>query len=101
LFLFPSLEEGFGWPVVEAQACGCPVVTTGKPPMTEAGGTGAIYLRDPSEAQSVAETVIGVLQYDSATRARIRHRGFQNALRFTQPAMIADYLHVYRSLLTE
>jgi glycosyltransferase involved in cell wall biosynthesis len=99
LLLFPSLEEGFGWPVVEAQACGCPVVTTGKPPMTEAGGTAAIYLRDPCDAKSAAETVIAVLQYDSATRARIRDEGFQNAQRFTEPAMIAGYLQVYRSLL--
>lgn len=101
LLLFPSLEEGFGWPVVEAQACGCPVVTTGKPPMTEAGGTAATYLEDPRNAKNAAEVVIRVLNHDRATRARVRNEGFQNARRFAQPAMIADYLHVYRSLLTE
>jgi len=37
--LFPSLEEGFGWPVLEAMAASCPVVTTGIPPMTEVMGT--------------------------------------------------------------
>lgn len=44
LFLFPSLEEGFGWPIAEAMACGCPVVTTNKAPMTEVGGTAAFYI---------------------------------------------------------
>jgi glycosyltransferase involved in cell wall biosynthesis len=101
LLLFPSLEEGFGWPVVEAQACGCPVVTTGKPPMTEAGGTAAIYLRNPRDVKSAADAVIRVLNYDSATRARVCREGLENARRFTQPAMIADYINVYRSLLTE
>ena len=44
LLLFPSLEEGFGWPIIEAQASGCRVVTTGKAPMTEVGGNAAFYL---------------------------------------------------------
>ena len=36
--VFPSILEGFGWPVIEAQAAGCPVITTNRPPMTEVGG---------------------------------------------------------------
>jgi glycosyltransferase involved in cell wall biosynthesis len=43
-FLFPSLAEGFGWPIVEAQACGCPVITTDDTPMNEIGGPEARYL---------------------------------------------------------
>ena len=42
LLLFPSLEEGFGWPIVEAQACGCPVATSRRSPMDEVAGA-AIY----------------------------------------------------------
>jgi glycosyltransferase involved in cell wall biosynthesis len=50
--IFPSLEEGFGWPIAEAQACGCPVFTSNRPPMTEVGGNAADYFdpRDPREA---------------------------------------------------
>lgn len=44
--LFPSIAEGFGWPVLEALACGCPVVTTRLAPMTEVAGEAATYL-DP------------------------------------------------------
>jgi len=42
--LFPSLEEGFGWPLIEAAACGCPVLTTSHPPMSEIAGPGAAYI---------------------------------------------------------
>ena len=46
LLLFPSIKEGFRWPILEAMACGCPVVTTKWEPMTEVGGNAAIYI-DP------------------------------------------------------
>lgn len=42
--LFPSHYEGFGWPIIEALACGCPVLTTRRAPMTEVGGTVADYI---------------------------------------------------------
>ena len=42
--IFPSIAEGFGWPIAEAMACGCPVVTTGLAPMTEVGAEDAYYI---------------------------------------------------------
>jgi glycosyltransferase involved in cell wall biosynthesis len=42
--LFPSLDEGFGWPIIEAMASGCPVITTNIAPMTEVGGKAAFYI---------------------------------------------------------
>jgi glycosyltransferase involved in cell wall biosynthesis len=53
LMLFPSLQEGFGWPIIEAQACGCPVVTSNRMPMTEIGGDAATYI-DPDNIQEAA-----------------------------------------------
>ena len=50
LFLFPSLAEGFGWPIAEAMASGCPVITTNKRPMTEVTkGTGRLIEKMPKE----------------------------------------------------
>ena len=54
--LFPSLQEGFGWPVIEAQACGCPVFTSDLAPMNEIGGEGAEYV-DPNDPQAMAAAI--------------------------------------------
>jgi glycosyltransferase involved in cell wall biosynthesis len=53
--LFPSLDEGFGWPIAEAMASGCPVITTNKAPMNEVGGAAAFYVdKKPTAADSIA-----------------------------------------------
>jgi glycosyltransferase involved in cell wall biosynthesis len=44
VLLYPSIAEGFGWPIAEAMSCGCLVITTGQAPMTEVGGTAAFYI---------------------------------------------------------
>jgi glycosyltransferase involved in cell wall biosynthesis len=88
--IFPSLQEGFGWPVLEAQACGCPVFTTGRPPMTEVGGSGAVYF-DPSDAAGAAKIIAGAL----GSREAIRQRGLKNISRFSVNQMIQGYLGAY------
>ena len=89
--LFPSLAEGFGWPVAEAQACGCPVVTSNRAPMTEVGGAAAIYI-DPLDHESAAVAVASVI---GSRRLRKPATGYSTA------AMIEGYLALYRSLLSE
>jgi len=103
LLLFPSLEEGFGWPIVEAQACGCRVVTTRKAPMTEVGGDAAIYLPEREHGSRVHEwmdsaalVVKDVLEQDDAVRSERITLGLQNARRFTAEAMARRYLAIYK-----
>lgn len=104
LLLFPSHEEGFGWPIVEAQACGCRVVTTGKAPMTETGGDAAFYLPEPVAADddawsaSAAQAVERVLAQDAAARADAVARGLKNAARFSAAEMAQRYVAIYREL---
>ena len=88
--LFPSLREGFGWPIVEAQACGCPVFTSNRVPMTEVGGNAAIYL-DPADVAGAA-AVIGSSLDDIP---QLRQAGLENAKRFSSSAMISAYSSLY------
>lgn len=92
--LFPSLHEGFGWPIIEANACGCVVFTSNRPPMNEVAGFGATLI-DPQNIVDAADTIA------CAIRAGIsgRDTALRNAARFGLPAMIDGYLRVYRSAL--
>jgi len=99
LLLFPSLEEGFGWPIIEAQACGCRVLTTGKDPMKEVGGEAAFYLSDPSDTEAGADAVEKLLVQDEAAYGATVRAGRENAARFSTERMIREYLAIYREVL--
>lgn len=92
--LFPSLAEGFGWPIAEAQACGCPVVTTDRPPMNQVGGNAAIYI-DPSDPQRAADRIAAAL----IERDRWREASLENAKRFSTNTMVMGYLQCYADVI--
>jgi len=93
--LFPSLQEGFGWPVIEAQACGCPVFTSDLPPMNEIGGPGACYL-DPRNPEAMAEAI----EHAAGQFEKMRALGLENtALNYSSARMMANYLALYRQVL--
>jgi glycosyltransferase involved in cell wall biosynthesis len=95
--LFPSLAEGFGWPIIEAQACGCPVVTSNSAPMTEVGGDGAVFI-DPRDWRSAAATLRDLLWESGLDRAVRRQKLVGNAARFSADRMIDRYLLEYHAL---
>lgn len=92
--IFPSLAEGFGWPIIEAQACRCPVFISNREPMTGVGGGGAVYF-DPTDEASAAQAICDALQ----NRDRLTDLGLQNALRYSTEAMISGYENIYHSVV--
>jgi len=80
IFIFPSLYEGFGLPVVEAQEAGVPVVTSDTSSLPEVAGDGAVFV-DPADPESIAEGIWRILS-DTAFRDDIIGRGRKNAERF-------------------
>lgn len=84
--LFPSLYEGFGWPILEAQSCGCAVITSNRPPMTEVAGEGALYIDPENEtqaAQAIAERIESL--------GDLREAGFRNLKRFDTRERMQQY----------
>ena len=88
-FIFPSHSEGFGWPVIEAQACGAPVIASDIAPMPEVSGGGALHAR-PTDARQFADAFLSL--ENSSARNELIQQGFINCQRFESQHMIAAYL---------
>ena len=88
--VFPSVYEGFGIPVVEAQRLGCPVVAMRVEPMPEVAGDGAMLCHPGRPDEIVAE--VRRLMDDPAHRADLTERGRHNAERYTWDASVQDLI---------
>jgi hypothetical protein len=105
-FVFPSLAEGFGWPIVEAQACGCPVLTTDDSPMNEIAGPHAHYLPVLHHGDDIDRWAhAGAQALTRITDTAELHEPAQRAQRtawagqFTTPRAIQGYLDAYQAVL--
>ena len=101
LFLFPSLAEGFGWPIVEAMASGCPVITTDEAPMNEVGGQAAVYVSkmqigdELKWREECASAIHRTLQLNEEQRADIVLRGLENVSRFSSELALNKVEQIY------
>jgi glycosyltransferase involved in cell wall biosynthesis len=93
LFAFPSLYEGFGLPVLEAMACGAPVVTSNTSSLPEVAGDAAILV-DPTNVEQIAEAMWLVLS-QPALAAALREKGLARAAQFTWERTARETAAVY------
>lgn len=96
-FVFPSLYEGFGIPVLEALTCGCPALLSNRSSLPEIGGDAARYF-DPEDQQSMADAVRSVL-YDEQTANQMRQRGYERAKQFTWAKCAEETRQVYEAVV--
>jgi glycosyltransferase involved in cell wall biosynthesis len=90
--VFPSYSEGFGWPIIEAQACGAPVITSNKSPMMpEVGGRAALYA-DPEDEVSFAEQLRKLKDKDF--REEVIRLGHENTKRFDFEKTMRQYVEL-------
>jgi len=80
-FLFPSEYEGFGLPVLEAMACGSPVITTNVSSLPEVGGDAAIYV-SPKNPEQLAVEIVRLLNSESLRNEYIQ-KGFEQVKKFS------------------
>jgi glycosyltransferase involved in cell wall biosynthesis len=91
--VFPSLYEGAGLPVLEAQACGCPVVASNIPAIREFAGDAALYL-DPFSTSGI-ERAMMTIAADAQARERLRDLGLARARAFRQMPVVDHLLRAY------
>ncbi len=99
LFAYPSLYEGFGLPLLEAMACGVPVLNSNASSLTEVAGQATVQL-SPQDEQAWSETMLTLLG-DATKRAGMVAAGFMQAKQFTWARAAQELKAIYRQLLDE
>lgn len=108
VLLFPSLAEGFGWPIAEAMACGCPVITTNENPMTEVAGDAALLIpRMPADIKGkqnnwVSEGAVAIEKIATLPepcRKVLIEKGLINVKRFDPNITLSDIEKIYKSIV--
>ncbi len=92
--VFASLYEGFGLPILEAQAIGRPVITSNRSSMPEAAGDGALFV-DPESVESIRRAVLELLHRPS-TREELIAKGYVNVEKYRPAAIAAQYAAIYQ-----
>ena len=96
VFLYPSLRESFGIPMLEAMACGVPVITSNTSSMPEVAGDAALII-DPFKPEEITEALIQ-LTTDKSLGNKLIERGLQQSAKFSWKAMANDVLEIYKQI---
>lgn len=95
-FVFPSLYEGFGLPVLEALQCGCPVVVSNISSLPEITGDSALLLDDPMSVNELSRLIISII-HDKNLSRQLTEKGILQAKKFSWERCAQETLHVYHS----
>lgn len=94
---FPSLYEGFGMPIIEAQAAGCAVITSSLEPMKSVAGNSALFV-DPYDTQDIIKKIL-FIRNNFEERSDLVKKGYENVERFLPERITQEYLNLYKEIL--
>jgi len=97
LFVFPSLYEGFGIPILEAMACGCPVITSNISSMPEVAGNAALLINTPQNVDEIANKIDQVLT-NPKLKGDLAKRGFIQAAKFSWKKTAKETIKLYQEM---
>ena len=97
LFCFPSLYEGFGIPVLESFACGCPALLSNGGSLPEIGGDAALYF-DPTDGESLRKAMEELIN-NNVLRLKLKEKGFERLKQFSWDTTFLETLEVYKSVI--
>lgn len=97
VFVFPSLHEGFGIPILEAMACGAPVITSNTTSLLEVAGDAALLV-DPEQPEEIGQAMFNLCQ-DADLRSQLAERGLKRAQTFSWAKMAQETLTIYQKML--
>lgn len=97
IVVFPSLYEGFGMPIIEAQAIGRPIITSNIAPMNWVAGFGAALLENPKNVDEYKSLLYHIIN-DDEYRNNIVYKGLENAKRFDIKKVEKKYIELYKSI---
>ncbi|MBD8082319.1 glycosyltransferase family 4 protein [Chryseobacterium caseinilyticum] len=97
ILCFASLYEGFGMPVIEAQASGCAVITSKMEPMISVAGEGAVFV-NPLDAEDIKTNLLSLMN-DFELRSALVKKGYENVQRFSVDNVAEQYLEIYKEIL--
>ena len=96
MLCFPSLYEGFGRPIIEANAIGRPVITSKIEPMIEVGGDAALFV-DPYDIKSIRNGILSIIKHDDL-RNKLIHAGYENAEKYRAKNVAHIYKKIYKKV---
>lgn len=97
VFIMPSIYEGFGLPVLEAMACGCPVITSKAGSLAEVAGDAAVFV-EPDNPEEMAHKLLSLLKLPNEERQEITQKGFEQAKKFSWEKTGAETLEFYETV---